>query len=99
MEASSSIDFSYSSLVNYLWPQFVEKLGIDRAQKAVCQALDLQKMYGNQNTLPVLFAETCGLALANIDLISNQMGLSCKGKGKVLIFSIKENSLQLLQEN
>ncbi len=84
--------------VNYLWPKFVEELGIDRAQKAVHQALDLQRMQGTLGTLPVLLFETCGLALARIDLIRKKTGLSCHSEGMVLILSTKESLFQLLRE-
>ena len=35
-------DFAALSTVNHLWPAFVERLGLDKAQRAVRQALDLQ---------------------------------------------------------
>ena len=63
--SSLSIDFAASAPVNDLWPSLVEKLGLERSQRAVRQALDLQAMQGSDDTLPVLFCETCGLALAS----------------------------------
>ncbi len=92
------INFSNCIHVNYLWPSFIDKIGLDRAQKAVRQALDLQRMHGSVGTLPVLFAETCGLALTTPELVYQQIGISCEEEGIVLIFSIKDKSLQLLFE-
>ena len=36
----STIDFSTYTPVNHLWPAFVERLGAEKAQQAVRQALD-----------------------------------------------------------
>ena len=58
--ADSSLDFAALSPVNDLWPAFVERLGMERAQRAVIQALDLQRMRGHGSTLPVLVTETFG---------------------------------------
>ncbi len=98
MTYSSSIDLAEYQPVNYLWPQLVEKLGIDKAQKAARQALDLQRMNGDIRTLPVLLFETCGLALVNIDLVRQNIGFSCHGEDMVLILSTQKNLVQLLRE-
>ncbi len=98
MSHTSPIDLSQYNPVNYLWPQFVEKLGLDRAQRAVIQALDLQHMHGSISTMPVLFSETCGLALVNINSVRVKTGFPCYGDGLVLIVSIKDNLVQLLCE-
>ena len=37
--AESTIDFSTYTPVNHLWPAFVERLGSEKAQQAVRQAL------------------------------------------------------------
>ena len=49
-----NFDFVNCEHVNYLWPDLVERLGSAKAQVAVRQAIDLQLMQGNKNTLPVL---------------------------------------------
>ena len=95
---SSTIDFAECQPVNYLWPRLVDRLGIDKSQKAARQALDLQRMTGDIGTLPVLLFETCGLALTSIDLIRKNTGFSCYGKDMVLILSTKGSLIQLLQE-
>ena len=95
---SSGFDFAECRPVNHLWPQLVEKLGIEKAQKAARQALDMQRMNGNLRTLPVLLFETCGLALASIDLIRKNTGFSCRGEDMVLILSTKDSLIQLLLE-
>lgn len=90
-------DFAALSTVNHLWPAFVERLGLDKAQRAVRQALDLQGMRGHQGSLPVLFTETGGLALASTDLIREQTGLNAHGERMVLLLSSREQAIQLLQ--
>ena len=99
MTNSSSIDLSKCKLVNHLWPQFVERLGIAKAHIAIGQAFDLQRMQGEKGTLPVLLIETCGLALFSIDALHSQTGLVCHGQGMVLIISTKEKLIQLLKES
>ena len=94
----SSVDFAGAQSVNYLWPQLVEKLGLDKAQKAAHQALDLQRMNGNHQTIPVLLYETCGIALVNIDLIRRNTDYLCHGKCLILILSTKDALIQLLHK-
>ena len=96
--ADSNIDFASCTPVNHLWPALVERLGSEKAQQAVRQALDLQGMSGQSGSLPVLFVETCGLALANSDLLREQTGLNGHGDRMVLLLSTREQSLQLLQQ-
>ena len=96
--ADSNIDFASCTPVNHLWPALVERLGSEKAQQAVGQALDLQGMSGQSGSLPVLFVETCGLALASSDLLREQTGLNGHGDRMVLLLSTREQSLQLLQQ-
>ena len=91
-----SVDFAASAPVNDLWPALVERLGLERSQRAVRQALDLQAMQGSDATLPVLFCETCGLALASTDLLREQTGLNGHGDNFVLLFSSRSNAVQLV---
>ena len=70
------IDFSSCKPVNYLWPQLVERLGVEVAHNAAQQAFDLQRINGKRETLPVLFAETCGIALIQIDLLRHSTGIA-----------------------
>ena len=51
----SQLDLAAIDPVNHLWPAFVERLGSEKAQRAVRQALDLQGMRGHQGTLPVSY--------------------------------------------
>ena len=95
--ADSSLDFAALMPVNHLWPALVERLGSDRAQRAVRQALDLQAMRGTGASLPVLFTETGGLALASTDLVREQTGLNAHGERMVLLLSSQEQAIQLLQ--
>ena len=93
----SSIDFSTCEPVNGLWPSLVERLGFEKAQRAARQALDLQRMSGHGGTLPVLFCETCGLALASTDSLREQTGLNGHGEHMVLLYSSRAQEVQLLQ--
>jgi len=76
----------------------VERLVLEKAQRAVRQALDLQGMRGHGGSLPLLFCETCGLALASTDLLREQTGLNVHGERMVLLFSSREQTVQLLQQ-
>ena len=96
--SDSRVDFAGCSPVNHPGPQFVERLGSDRAQRAVRQALDVQSIHGNSSTLPVLVVETCGSALASTDLIREQIGLNAHGERMVLLLSTREKLVQLLQQ-
>ena len=98
MNHTLSFDFKHFITDNNLWPKFVEKLGIYRAQQAVRQALDLQLMNGDDSTLPVLLPETCGLALLSMEMLHLHTGYQCEQKGMVLLMNIREKSLQLLRE-
>ena len=96
---SIEIDFSSYESVNFLWPELIEDYGFDKARKIVSQAIDLQKMNGeNKNTMPIVFSGTGGLALIPIELLKKE---NCKINFKdnnVLIFNLKKKSFQVLKE-
>ena len=93
-----SLDFSTFQPDNCLWPKFVERFGLENSQKAVRQAFDLQRMHGTKKTIPVLFSETCGIALTSIDLLKEQSGyVTCSHK-MLLLLSKCTKSLQILKE-
>ncbi len=96
MKKCIPLDLSICNPDNNLWSLLVEKLGSLKAQMAVRQALDLQYMYGTEQTLPVLFIETCGLGLISIKSLQFQTGYSCNSKRMILIFSFPKKSFQLL---
>ena len=83
--------------VNHLWPELVERLGLERSGRAVRQALDLQAMHGTGATLPLLLVETCGLALIGAARLRQQTGLVGAGERLVLLVSQRRLELQLLQ--
>ncbi len=87
------------SLSNDLWPNFINKIGFIKANSAVRQSLDLQRMQGSNSTLPVLILETCGTALVNSNSVKSFIGLSYLDQGMVLIFSSKLKAIQLLRDN
>ncbi|MFL0770442.1 MAG: hypothetical protein AB8B70_07755 [Prochlorococcus sp.] len=97
--SESLIDVQDYVHVNHLWPLLVERLGLEKSQQAVKQALDLQRMAGNKSTLPVLFSETCGIALADIQFLRHQTGLACNGERMVLLVNPREKIMQLIQLN
>ena len=86
-------------LSNDLWPDFIKRIGLIKANLAVRQSLDLQRMQGSTSTLPVLILETCGTALVNSEAVKTYIGLSYLEQGMVLIFSSKLNAIQLLRDN
>lgn len=92
----ASFDFAAFKAVNHLWPALVEQLGVVRSQQAVRQALDLQGMHGKEGTVPVLFVETCGIALASSVLLREETGLNAHGSGMVLLLSKRAQELQLI---
>ena len=94
----SYLDFDKSFISNDLWPDFVNNIGIHKAKLAVSQALNLQRMQGNSQTLPVLIIETCGIALVNYQVVKNLIGLSSFEYGMILIYSNKLNAIQLLRD-
>ena len=99
MKNTSIFNLDKCSLSNYLWPNFVNKIGFINAKLAVRQSLDLQRMQGSNSTIPVLILETCGTALVNSHAVKTYIGLSYLEQGIVLIFSSKLNSIQLVRDN
>jgi len=92
-----SLDLARFSPVNHLWPELVERLGLERSHRAVQQALDLQAMHGTAATLPLLLVETCGLALVQTEQLRRQTGLVGASDRLVLLLSQRTACLQLLQ--
>jgi len=99
MKNISPFNLDQCSLSNDLWPNFINKVGFIKANLAVRQSLDLQRMQGSTSTLPVLILETCGTALVNSKVVKTYIGLSCLEQGMVLIFSSKLKAIQLLRDN
>ena len=99
MTNTSPFTLDKCSLSNDLWPDFINKIGFIKANVAVRQSLDLQRMQGSNSTLPVLILETCGTALVNSQVVKTYIGFSYLEPGMVLIFSSKLNDIQLLRDN
>ena len=99
MKNDSPFKLDECFLSNELWPNFINKIGFIKANLAIRQALDLQRMQGSSVTLPVLILETCGTALINSKAVKAYIGLSYLDQGMVLIFSSKIKAIQLLREN
>ena len=96
MTKSFSLDLTTCKLDNDLWPKFVERIGLDKSRIAFRQSLDLQHMWGDSSTLPLLIFETCGSALISIDVLRTHTGLLPTGTTNVIIYSSKLLSWQLL---
>jgi hypothetical protein len=91
------LDLAGCSPVNDLWPHLVERLGLERSARAARQALDLQAMRGAADTMPLLFAETCGVGLLDRERLRAATGLPVpEGEGVLLLFSRPRQALQLL---
>ena len=99
MDNTSPFNLDNCSLSNDLWPDFINRIGFVKANLAVRQSLDLQRMQGSDLTLPVLILETCGTALVNSQAVKTYIGLSYLEQGMVLIFSRKLNAIQLLRDS
>ena len=96
---SIQIEFSKYESVNFLWSEFIEEYGFEKAKKIVSQAIDLQKMNGKENiTMPIIFSGTGGLALIPIELIKKQDFKNTKKKNQILLFNLKKKSFQILNE-
>ncbi len=93
------IEFSKYESVNFLWSKLIEDYGFDKARKIVSQAIDLQKMNGkNNNTLPIIFSGTGGLALIPIKMLEKDDFKISYKENQVLIFNLKRKSFQILNE-
>ena len=99
MKNISSLNLDKCSLSNDLWTDFINKIGFIKANLAVRQSLDLQRMQGTTSTLPVLILETCGSALIESQAVKTYVGISYLEHGMVLIFSSKLKAIQLLRNN
>ena len=98
MRTISIEDFSEFLPVYYLWPDLVDKIGLERSKRAVQQALDLQRMYGDEKTIPVLIYGTCGIALTSIEKIHSQLGIPFAQPENVLLINLKGKIVQILAE-
>ena len=98
MKNSSFFDFDKCFVSNDLLPNFINRIGTSKTKLALRQALDLQKMQGNSDTLPVLILETCGTALINSQFVRNYIGMSYVEEGMLLIYSNNLKAIQLLRD-
>tara|TARA_Y100001978_G_C23343919_1_gene268800 strand:+ start:109 stop:411 length:303 start_codon:yes stop_codon:yes gene_type:complete len=93
------IELSDFSSVNNLWPELIENFGFEKAQKLISQANDLQKMNGAEEiTMPIVFSGTGGLALIAKNLVEKNIDFKKKEGKKILIFSTKKKTFQILYE-
>ena len=96
---SIQIEFSKYESVNFLWSEFIEEYGFEKAKKIISQALDLQKMNGKENfTIPIIFSGTGGMALINLEFLKKEDLKISMEDNQVLIFNLKKKSFQILKE-
>ena len=95
---SINIELSKYLAVDFLWTDLIEKFGLDKANKLVKQAIDLQKMHGRHDTIPIIFTGTGGLALIHEESFKNEKRDSKTKPKQVLIFNMKMKSFQMLHE-
>jgi hypothetical protein len=95
---TSDLDLAAATPVNHLWPELVQRLGLERSAQAARQALDLQAMHGRSTTLPLLLVETCGMGLVDRAGLRASTGLPVpEGEGVLVLFSRSQLALQLLE--
>ena len=92
------LELSNCRPVNYLWKYLLKRFEVEKAHQLISQALDLQRMRGNKDTLPVLFIQTGGIALTTYKFLKNETGFTIYGEKLVLLFSPKKKSFQLINE-
>ncbi len=93
------IELSNFSSVNNLWSELIENFGFEKAKNLISQANDLQKMNGTDEiTMPIVFIGTGGLALISINLVEKNINFEKRKGKKVLIFSPKKKTFQILYE-
>ena len=96
---SIQIELSKYESVSFLWSEFIEHYGFERAKKIISQAIDLQKMNGDKNvTMPIIFSGTGGLALIPIKSLNEETLKSNISENQVLMFNLKKKSFQVLNE-
>jgi len=96
---SIQIEFSKYESVNFLWSEFIEEYGFEKAKKIISQAIDLQKMNGKENiTMPIIFSGTGGMALVNLEFLKKEDLKVSMEDNQVLIFNLKKKSFQILKE-
>lgn len=92
------LDLAACTPVNHLWPELVQRLGLERSARAAQQALDLQAMRGSGSTVPVLLVETCGMGLLERLQLRQASGLPLGQRdGLLVLLSRQRLELQLLQ--
>ena len=96
---SIQIEISQYDSVSFLWSELIEDYGFERARKIVSQAIDLQKMNDKENnTLPIIFSGTGGLALIPKNLLKKEDLKNPLQDNLVLICNLKKKSFQVLNE-
>ena len=94
-----SIDLSSFSLSNNLFGDFISKYGITRSNLAFQQCINLQRMHGNDNTLPVLIWGTCGAGLIDIYTVKKYTGLKSISCKFILLYNYKSRLIQLVKQS
>ncbi len=93
-----SLDLSICKPANHLWSELLEDFGLEKAHQAIRQAIDIQAMNGGQDTLPILFIKTGGIALISFELLKVQTGLKLEKTNKVILYCPQGKLFQVLHE-
>jgi len=93
---SIKLKLSNCEHVNFLWADLLNNIGVEKANQAISQALDLQKMRGGFGTLPVLFTKTGGIALTTYEFLRQETGFSQQGEQTVLLYHPQSCCIQLI---
>ena len=92
------IDLSNCVHINHLWNDFINQIGIEKANQAVRQALDLKAMRAKDRDLPILFTRTGGVAFTTSEFLKKQTGLHINPDNKLLLLDQKLRFIQILKE-
>tara|TARA_Y100001968_G_scaffold107610_1_gene97325 strand:- start:1127 stop:1420 length:294 start_codon:yes stop_codon:yes gene_type:complete len=93
-----NLNLSNFEPVNYLWTDLIKRLGFEKAELVIRQAIDVQNMRGERELLPILFVETGGIAFTTYEFLRQETGLSLSEYNKVLLYSLKGKAFQVLHE-
>ena len=94
-----SIELTGFNNVDHLWTDLINKFGFEKSKNMISQALDFQKMNGKkENTIPLVFSGTGGLALISIDLVRRRISDCNIKNNQIFILNPKKKLFQILNE-
>ena len=97
MDSIVSPDLYNCKHVNNLWIDLINSVGMVKAKQAIQQSLDLQKMQGSSETLPLLLVRTCGIGLVLHSSVNKSLRLPTYEKNIILLYDSSFQHIQLLK--